>query len=351
MDNTTLQKVRDLLDKNSQIGVVVGNSPTIDDMAGALSLYLALSHMGKKVAVASPTDPLVEVSSLVGVDRVKKDLAGDSGDLIVSFPYKEGEIEKVSYTIEEGLLNIVVKAGENGLTFSEQDVNFKRGGGAPSMLFVVGTPRLSDLGTLFNAEALKDTTVVNIDNKAENQGFGDVVLVSPKFSSVSEQIASLITSLGVDPDVDIAQNLFTGISTATDNFQKPTTSYLAFEMAGLLMRKGVNRIKEAQAQHTPVDSFFQPAAQAQHAPMPHGIQQPQPRQQQQPVRQAQGEQRHEQKPRNVGQQHGSMTQSHAQPSQQPPSHQPARQQQHDQGVKTPPDDWLTPKIYKGSTEL
>lgn len=110
-------------------------------------------------------------------------------------------------------------------------------------------------------EALRGVTVVNIDNKVENQGFGDIVLVSPQFSSVSEQVASLIVSSGIDMDNDMAQNLFDGIASETENFQKQSTSYLAFEIAGILMRKNINRtrIMEQISPRAFVDPVFQPS--------------------------------------------------------------------------------------------
>lgn len=243
MEEKTLQKLKELIANNEKIAIAVGKNPSIDEMGAALSLYLSLKASNKNVVVACPTEPLVEVSSLVGIDKVKTIFASDGADLVVSFPYKEGEIEKVSYTLEDGDLNIIVKAGSNGLSFAEKDVRYKRGGGSSlsSLLFVIGTPRLSDLGKLFDPELLKETTVVNIDNKVDNQGFGDIVLVSPRFSSVCEQIANLINFLGLPLDIDGAQNLLSGISFATDNFQKPTTSFLAFEMAGVLLKKGAVR--------------------------------------------------------------------------------------------------------------
>ena len=117
MDTNLQARVSELLQKNDKIAVAVGKNPSIDDMAAALSLFLGLNKLGKKVFIASSSQPLVEHSSLVAIDRVKGSFEGDGGDLIVSFPYREGEIEKVSYTIEGGLLNIVVKAGEQGLQF------------------------------------------------------------------------------------------------------------------------------------------------------------------------------------------------------------------------------------------
>lgn len=242
MDRLILQKIKDILAKNNTIGIAVGKNPGIDEMGATLALYLCLSQDGKSVSIACPTEPIVEVSSLVGIDKVKTSFdSGAGGDLTVSFPYKEGEIEKISYTLEDGFLNILVKAGEQGLSFNEKDIEYKRIGSAPNVLFVVGTPRLSDLGKLFDPQALKDVTIINIDNKADNQGYGDIVLVSKKLSSVSEQMVDIILSLDLKMDQDAAQNLLSGVSSATDNFQHPNTSPLAFEMAANLMKRGAIR--------------------------------------------------------------------------------------------------------------
>jgi len=97
------------------------------------------------------------------------------------------------------------------------------------------------LGQLFDTQILKDTVVVNIDNKPENQGYGDILMVSTRLSSVSEAVANLILSVGLKMDLDIAQNLMLGLSVATNNFQSENTSPLAFEMTGILLRHGVIR--------------------------------------------------------------------------------------------------------------
>lgn len=306
MEEKTLQKLKELIASNEKIAISVGKNPSIDEMGAALALYLSLKSGNKDVVIACPTEPLVEVSSIVGIDRVKTSLVTDGADLVVSFPYKEGEIEKVSYTLEDGYLNIIVKAGNAGLSFSEKEVSYKRGGEAnfAGLLFVVGTPRLSDLGNLFNPEMLKDATVVNIDNKADNQGFGDLVLVSPRFSSVCEQVANLINFLGLPLDIDSAQNLLSGIGFATDNFQKPTTSFLAFEMAGLLIKKGaVRKISPKYESAVLQDISFSPPQKTKTKPQP----------------QVQFQTQEED----------------------------LEQDRQDQ--EEAPPDWLAPKVYKGST--
>lgn len=357
MDNQPIQSIKEILDRNEQLTIVVGKNSNIDEMGAALALYLSLVQDNKKVTIATPTDPIVELSNLIGINKVKSSLATDGGDLVVSFPYKEGEIEKVSYTLEEGFLNIVVKASNSGLSFSEKDIRYKRGGGGSTpILFIIGTPRLSNLGDLFNPQNLKNTTVINIDNKQENQGFGDIVYVSPTFSSVSEQIANVINSLNLPLDQDIAQNLMSGISFATDNFQKPTTSSLAFETAGVLMKKGALRANvtkpKSYVSQVPqlddddffgLDSFTEPPIAPSQNPQ---------RQNQFQNRQNRNFPKPMQNPQFPRQQAGGQFQKSHNPQGGSASNQqfPPKNQGNKQQEDTPPD-WLAPKIYKGSTSI
>src|SRR5438309_113175 len=104
MDNQAHTKIKDLLSRHNQIGIIMSKNPTVDTAAAGLGLYLAISQMQKQVIAVSPTPPTVEISHLVGIDKIKSSLGMEGGDLTVSFPYKEGEIEKVSYTLENGFL-------------------------------------------------------------------------------------------------------------------------------------------------------------------------------------------------------------------------------------------------------
>lgn len=345
MDNLTFPKIKEALEKFQNIGIAIPTNSGVDTTASALSLYLSLKTIGKNVQIASPTSPLVEVSSLVGVDEIQNSFGGAEGDLIVSFPYKEGEIDKVSYTRDDNYLNIVVKAGELGLNFDEKEVKFSRGGEAPQLLFVIGASRISDLGNLFNPDTLKDTMVVNIDNSAKNQGFGDVLMVSSRLSSISEAIANLLLALNLKIDLDVAQNLITGIASATQNFQSENTSPLAFEIAGILMRQGATRPSARMAAQRSIvseDDFI--------------------KQQERQIRETQ--------PRTTIQQ-GSRTRTpeeiiqdlRAQRAKQAQGSQPGTETRASEPVlenvekkdlplpENPPDDWLEPKIYKGSTNF
>ena len=382
MDNATFQRIKDLILNHQEIGVVVRPNPSLDDMAAGLGMYLSLKLMGKNASIACPTDPIVALSSLVGIDKVTKSLStggGEGGDLTVTFPYQEGEIEKVSYTLDNGKLNIVVKAGEKGLSFTQQDVQFIRSGSgkAPSLVFFVGVARMADVASVVQPVP-GQTAVVNIDNKPENEKYGDVAVVDGKWSSVSEQIADFVTLLEpqIELDADTAQNLLTGIDFATQDFTSPRTSYLAFEVAGILMKKGATRQQSRMiaqnAQSTgmnkqEMNTYFPPVQQpvAQPQPAQQLVQQPaaqsyvpqqqpvasqqfvpaqnipawQPQPVQQPVVQPQSVQQPVQQP---------TWQAPVAPMQQP---QPVQQPEQKKEEKQTPPDWLTPKVYKGSTIL
>lgn len=329
MDNSLVQKVKDAIGKSNNIGIVVGQDPTLDQMAAALSLNILLSQVNKKSVVASPSEPIVQVSSLVGINKVQTSLGGDAGDLVVSFPYVEGEIEKVSYTLENDLLNIIVKAGEKGLSFDERDVKYTRGSGKVDLLFVVGTARMSDLGDLVSGEKIGDAKIVNIDNQKENQGFGDIVFVDPQASSVSEIVGDLVLNLGFHIDRDAAQNLLDGVMEATTNFQDPRTTALALEIASLMMKSGATRGRSASA-----TSAFSPMSRTQ-AP-------------QQPDRQP-IEEKFPEKPQRMQFQEenasGDQTSQRIQRLQED-LHQ-AKQEDKDEA----PIDWLSPKVYKGSSNV
>lgn len=323
MDQKMFEQIKNFIDKANKIGIAVGKNPGIDELAAALSLYLSLEKQGKNVSIASATEPLVEHSVIFGIGKVKSGFDEGAGDMTVSFPYQEGEIEKISYTLENGFLNIIVKAGEEGLSFSEKDVIFKRSNGSLDLLFAIGTPRLSDLENIFDPYASKDTTVINIDNKASNQGFGDIVLASPSFSSVSEKVSDLMISLNFPMDPDIAQNLLLGIEEATSSFQNPKTSSLAFEMAASLMKKGAQRKNISQEAFTESisgedASIFAPQKFSSFEEMRREERSPQMRD-----FASAGEDKKSQSdvPRDKGKK------------------------------KKPPIDWLTPKIYKGSTNI
>lgn len=241
MNPEDLSQLQALLAPAQNILVLTGENAGQDSLAASLSLFLSLDKLGKSVSVVCPETATVEFANLIGIDKLKSG-AGNK-NLIISFPYKEGAIEKVSYNIEDGKFNLVIQPQAGGQPLDPERVSFSYSGIKGDLFFVVGTPDLKDLGSLYAQERNLYTEVllVNIDHHAENTRYGRINLVNSQSSSVSEIIALILQNLGLPLDSDIATNLLTGITSATNNFSSPKTSPSAFEAAAWCLKAGGRR--------------------------------------------------------------------------------------------------------------
>lgn len=225
------------------IFIALPQKPTFDQVAAALGLYLSLDKARKNVSIGSPTEMIVEYSSLVGVDKIKDVFEGGKDSLVVSFDYIEDAIEKVSYNIEGGKFNLVIKPRTGRPPLDSKKVNYSYTGGKVDLIFTLGANSLAELGKLYreNREAFEESRVVNIDNNPRNQEYGQINLVDPSASSVSEHVTGLITQLRLPTDGDIGSNLLQGIEKATRQFTSGKVDSATFEAAAFCLKIGARR--------------------------------------------------------------------------------------------------------------
>jgi len=331
-----INQVKPLIDQAQSVLIVTHSNATLDSLAASLSLYLALTARGKQVSVLCPDQIRVEFSHLVGLDKISSNpnLNEKSGkNLVISFPYEEGSIEKVSYNIENGSFNLVVEPREGYPQITPEVINysFSGNGGDNNLIITVDTPQLTSLGQIFqnNQSFFSEKPVINIDSHPQNSRYGRINLVDNSVSCTSELVASLFSMLGLTIDPDISGNLYAGIVDGTKNFTSPQTTAGTFETVALCLKSGTKKTSQNVSQNYPSPfSPFSPPIKQQTYPMSSqkpnfGQFQKQPFMQKNPVK----------KPTNPA----------------PAFHQPeqgARNQQNEA-----PPDWLKPKIFKGSTLL
>jgi len=236
---------RDFISQNNDIGIVIGEHQNLDTVGAALSMYLSLSQSGKNVQIISKKAPTVEVSGLVGVDKITSSFSGNTSKLVVSLPYIKGEVEKVLFTEAPNTINFhLTAAADKSITpFQISDIKLNWEGSAPQAIIAVGVGLIDELSGVIDVDQAK---IVNIDNYQGNSRFGDVVLVDTSFSSLSEVVGKVIKDLSLKYDIDTAQNILDGVLFATRNFTKPNTSPLAFEAASAAMYSGAQRKNEEQ---------------------------------------------------------------------------------------------------------
>jgi phosphoesterase RecJ-like protein len=82
--------------------------------------------------------------------------------------------------------------------------------------------------------------IVNIDHHHDNTRFGDLNLVLPQASSVSEIVCLIADELGMTPSSTAATALYSGISFDTGHFRHASTGPATFRCAARLVEAGAD---------------------------------------------------------------------------------------------------------------
>lgn len=259
------QPILQALQTAKNVLILLPSNPPLDTVAAGLSLYLSFSKKSLNTTIGCPTPMTVGLNRLFGVDKIKPRIGNQN--LVISFNYPEDSLEKVSYDKDpqNQKFNLVIepKAGQEPL--DANSVEYSYTGCQADLIFVVGCRTLEDLGQLYQDEKRlfedKTKTLINLSHLDKNSQFGTVNLFDPTATGVSEITLTVINSLGLTMETDIATNLLAGIESATQNFTSPLVTADTFETVAQLLRYGA---KKGQLTSPPADiprpftSFSQP---------------------------------------------------------------------------------------------
>ena len=254
MDNNQsgLSRIQEIVTKCRSAVVIVPPNPSIDAIAASSSLYLALNKMGKSVSLVCSQKPQ---SDLVASDKFQNIIGAGGDSLMVSFPYTDGAIDKVDYNIQGEAFNLIVTPRPGFQKLQPNQVSFSYTGGQVDVIFVIDAPTLSSLGTIYtdNQNQFSGKDIINIDRHLTNAYFGTVNYVNKTISSISELVLSILQTLKVEIDRDMATNLYAGASVSTNNFTSYSTNADTFEHIAMLLRLGA--IKKAFKKPVPVTTL------------------------------------------------------------------------------------------------
>ncbi len=224
MAKPNFDDLKNQLESATTVVVLLPQNPKIDAVAAALSLKLSLEQIHKTVQVSCPDPMTVEFHRLVGVDTISTNIG--SRNLIITFPGQTEAVDKVSYNIENGVLQLVItpKSGTAGLDHRK-------------LQFVSGSPQ-TDLVILVNGAQIPE-----------------VFAQTKQFSLAgSEEVTHLLETLKIPFSADPASNLLLGLEKSTANFTVNVTAD-TFEAATVLMRHGAKRADVAAPSSFPAGSI------------------------------------------------------------------------------------------------
>ena len=302
-----------LLDSAVSILVLLPVKPYFDQVAAGLSLCLALRE-NKETSISCPSPMTVGFNRLIGINKITSELGNKN--LTIKFKgYDANNIEKVSYDIIQGEFNLTVvpKAGFSAPGKEQMDLNFS--GISADLVILIGGANDSHFPIL-ESEELSGAKVVHIGNRALSSNREIMSLAKPG-ATTSELVANLIKENNMSIDPDVATNLLMGIEEGSSNFGSSEVTPGTFETFAFLLRSGGQRSPKTKL--SPI-SF--PAGSIPTQPFS-----------QSPVNQSAVKQRPEvQIPQEPGQ----------------PTTDTQGTQETEQDIN-PPDDWLQPKVYKGTS--
>lgn len=244
--DSQLGELRNVLPTAKNILIAIPANADTDKLAAALSLFLILESLGKEVNVVSEDTIRVSQANLFGVDHIQKTLpTTDGGNLTITLEGVAASdktvpaLEKLDWFAENNNLNLVFHVLP-GQTFQPARIVPHYQGSGFNLIFVVGAVNLNALGALYsqNQDAFSGTHIVNIDTQVANTNFGQTNVIDSNASSLSEVMSNLIVDIGYNLDADSASNLLAGIFEATSNLTNPRANADTYMVVANCLRVG-----------------------------------------------------------------------------------------------------------------
>lgn len=213
------------LEKSNNILVVFPNDWNGDAISSALALSLLGKKMNKKIEVAASPDwkkNQTEKNSLWSFLPEFENISNKIENLrkfIVSLNIKNAKVNQIKYLVENNSLNFIVSPAEGW--FTPEDISSSESGFKYDLIITVNSQDLESLGEIYykNIEFFYQTIIINIDNQAENEDYGQINISDLNSVSTSEMIFELFKDKENLIDEDVATCLLAGIIVKTKNFK------------------------------------------------------------------------------------------------------------------------------------
>ena len=257
----SFDRAYEIIRKGTTGAILLPQNPSIDAAIAAISFADTVNTMvpSKHLSVACENPPK---NDFISPDRIQTSVITKGNNLIISFPYTDGSIDKVDYNIQGSSFNLVIIPRSESSKLNPEQVRFSYTGGTVDFIITMDAPTLNSLGSIYldNQNLFQGKEIVNIDRHLTNTMFGSVNIVDKTSSSLSEMVFKFLSGL---PEVEInretASNLYAGITLATNTFSSYSVNADTFEIASKLLRLGA--IKKRPITHqsvSPKTSFNAP---------------------------------------------------------------------------------------------
>jgi len=237
-----VQQIQEVIKKSHHILITFPKDFSIDAVASALALYLVLKKQDKLVDIVCDNfEPPNNLKFLPKSETIKPKIS-NLQKFVISVDTNKDKIEEFSYNVENDKLNIYItpKAG----TFNQENVRTESSDYKYDLIITLDTVDLDSLGKIYQnfTEFFYNTTIINIDNKPENEHFGQINLTNMNSVATAEILFRLINTIDKNlMDKDIATCLLTGLISKTRSFKTSNVTPKTLEIASRLLTAEADR--------------------------------------------------------------------------------------------------------------
>lgn len=236
-EDSVFKEVLNKIQDADSVLVALSNDPTVDEIAAAMGLSMALDAIGKHVtAIYSGKTPNV-------LEFLKPQERFETGteslqDFVIAL--NKDKADHLRYKIDGDFVKVYVTPYKT--TISDDDLEFSRGDYNVDLVIALNVPAATELDAALSeyGRIMHDATSINITNGAAGN-FGDLEWVDPNASSISEMASKLALAIDDEMDSSTATALLTGLIAATDRFKNPETTPDAMALAAKLMGAGADQ--------------------------------------------------------------------------------------------------------------
>lgn len=270
-----LSEVQKIFPTAQNILIALPKEAGVDALAAGLSLYLSLEQNGKQAVIVTEGIIRVGHTNLFGVGQIQSSIPQtSSGDYVItlggivdSATKKPTALKDLDWYPEGTDLNLVFHVLP-GHRFEPTFVTPRYQNSGFDLIFAIGVSRLDQLGVIYSGhqDIFSNAHIVNIDNTQNNNQFGVANIVDQTASSLSEMVADVIRCLNLPYDSDIATNTLSGIFSATNNLQSSNIGADTYEVVAAALRAGGNKpsTQNTSAPGLNISGFTSPVAEVSH---------------------------------------------------------------------------------------
>lgn len=260
IDQSQTDKFKDILELSQNILVIFPATKDLDLFLASYCFYSFLS-LKRDVRLLSPKIEHKipkELGKLIEPNKIENELGKEN--LVMSFPYQEEQVDKVSYYIGENdkRFYLTIKPKKNSKPLDSSKVEFSYAGARADLLVLCGVENLEELKQLYFAyETLykgDNNYVLTINDFIPD--FGKLNLDISPTSSYCEALFYLLQDLDSKNEDLLAKSnlpslLLYGIETKTKGLQSEKTDINTFLAVASLLKLGATRLFKLENKQTP----------------------------------------------------------------------------------------------------